>query len=303
VTAPDPPDISGPQDERPGTSPAEPPPQTSDSGNAAASPVSSPPPAGDHAEYPADIRTPLGWFDLLYLALFYLIAGLLLSLAVAAIGIFAFGASPAILRKPGGPQATVLIVSQALLSVATMLFLYVLVRARSSAPFWPAVGWRAFHNVASGVTTAVRYALGGFALALIVGLISRFFGKTPVLPIEEMFRNRQSVLMLTALGILVAPAVEETVFRGCIYPVIARRFGIRTGVLVTGTLFGLAHAQQLWGGWGQIALLICVGIVLTHVRARKGTVFASYFVHLGYNTILFAGFYFATSGLRHFPPT
>jgi membrane protease YdiL (CAAX protease family) len=73
------------------------------------------------------------------------------------------------------------------------------------------------------------------------------------------------------------------------------------GVVATGTLFGLAHAQQLGGAWGQISLLIIVGITLTYIRARAGTVAASYLVHLGYNSILFAGFYIATGGLRHLP--
>jgi hypothetical protein len=48
-------------------------------------------------------------------------------------------------------------------------------------------------------------------------------------------------------------------------------------------------------------LLVGVGILLTYIRAEAGTVAASYFVHLGYNTTLFVGFYFATSGLRYIP--
>ena len=181
------------------------------------------------------------------------------------------------------------------------MFLFVLLRGRSGAPFWPAMGWRRFRSAVSPVTTAAQYAFGGFGLALLVGFISRYMGQDSGLPMEEMFRSRASVLMMMALGILVAPLVEETIFRGCIYPVIGRRFGLPTGVLATGILFGLAHAQQLWGGWGQIALLVGVGILLTYIRAETGTVAASYFVHLGYNTTLFAGFYFATSGLRYIP--
>jgi len=104
-----------------------------------------------------------------------------------------------------------------------------------------------------------------------------------------------------ALGILVAPVLEETLFRGCIYPVIARTLGIPAGIVLTGALFGLAHSLQLAGAWRQVALLSAVGIIFTYIRARAGTVVASYFVHLGYNTLLFAVFYFATGGLRNFP--
>ena len=233
--------------------------------------------------------------------LFYFIAGGILTVIVAAGAVVFFGISPATLRNSTADWASVLIISQALLSGATLIFLYVVVRGRSAAPFWQTMGWRGFRNMASSVSVMLRYVFGGFALAVVVGWLGNFVGRESGIPMEELFRSRQSVLMLMALGILVAPLVEETIFRGCIFPVIARKFGITTGIVATGALFGLAHAQQLGGAWGQIGLLICVGIILTYVRARAGTVAASYFVHLGYNTILFAGFYIATGGLRHLP--
>ncbi len=155
----------------------------------------------------------------------------------------------------------------------------------------------------SRAATTIRYVLLGFGLAMVVSLASRYMDTDKTLPMEELFRNRETVVMLMLLGILVAPLIEETLFRGCLYPVVARRFGIPAGILVTGFVFGLAHAPQLWGGWGQIALLMGVGTVLTYIRARAGTVAASYCVHVSYNTILFAGLFFATGGLRHFPPT
>jgi membrane protease YdiL (CAAX protease family) len=46
--------------------------------------------------------------------------------------------------------------------------------------------------------------------------------------------------------------------------------------------------------------MMLVGVVLTWVRARTGTVTASYLMHLGYNSLLFLGFVIATGGLRHF---
>lgn len=241
--------------------------------------------------------------DLIYLMLFYFVCGGMLTLIVAAGAFIFFGISPSQLKTSTAAWASVMIITQALLSGATLAFLYVVVRGRSSAPFWQTMGWRNFRNMASSASVVLRYIFGGFALAVVVGWLGNFVGRESGIPMEELFRSRQSVLMLMALGILVAPLVEETIFRGCIYPVIARKFGITTGIIATGALFGLAHAQQLGGAWGQIGLLICVGIVLTYVRARAGTVAASYFVHLGYNTILFAGFFIATGGLRHLPTT
>src|SRR4029077_20380244 len=199
-------------------------------------------------------------------------------------------------------KSAILVLSQAAWSGLVMVYFFSLVRMRTQSPFWRTMGWRELRLGAfSPAASAVRCLGGGALLAVFVSAAGRLFGQQNELPIEQMFRSRPAVLLLMGFGILVAPLVEETMFRGFLYPVIARRFGTGAGVVITGALFGAMHAQQLWGGWGQIVLLILVGILLTWVRARTGTVTASYLVHLGYNTLLFLGFFAATGGLRHIP--
>ncbi len=106
-----------------------------------------------HAAEPADSGSPLTWADLIYLLLFYFVAGELLTLAVAITAAVAFHIPFSELQDLGGPGASVAVVSQALLSFATLAFLYVIVRVRTGAPFWPAVGWRTFHDMASRAAT------------------------------------------------------------------------------------------------------------------------------------------------------
>jgi membrane protease YdiL (CAAX protease family) len=262
----------------------------------------SPPPAQSGGGL--DLDSPLRWADLVYLLVFYIMAGYLLALAVAASeAVRTHTSIGVVLRNLDGSEASLAVLIQALLSFATLAFLYVLVRGRSGAPFWPAVGWRRFRVMVSWGVSAARYALFGCGLAAAVSVVSNFLDNGKTLPMEELFRNRQTVVLLILLGVLVAPLLEETIFRGCLYPVVARQFGVAASVVVTGMLFGLAHAPQLWGGWGQIALLMGVGMVLTYIRARAGTVFASYFVHVAYNSTLFVALIFSTGGLRHFPTT
>src|ERR1700742_942822 len=111
------------------------------------------------------------------------------------------------------------------------------------------------------------------------------------MPIQEIFKNRGNAILFMGMAVLLAPLVEETVFRGYLYPLFARmaynvtrRFGlqqpeaIRTGmfssVVLTGVLFGLMHGAQLGWTWSVVALLILVGVIFTFVRARTGTVVA-----------------------------
>ena len=192
-------------------------------------------------------------------------------------------------------------ISQVLVSAAVLAFLWLLVRSRGTGAFWPALGWRALPATTPRAALVLRYMLGGAALAIVIQGASYFADTKSSVPLEDFFRDRPSVLMMAALGILVAPLLEETLFRGCMYPVIARTFGMPVGILATGTLFGLAHSLQLAGAWKQVALVTVVGMVLTYVRARTGTVLASFLVHLGYNSFLFGAFYVATGGLRNFP--
>lgn len=253
---------------------------------------------------PEDLCTAWSWPDLILFALFFVGTNVVLPLLAGLAAILVWHIKPADIDKVPAIKAAVVIAGQALSSLATIVYLFGTVRMRSGRPFWQTIGWRALRpqRMTSG-TAALACVLGGVGLAVAIQFSSQAVGKKSSLPIEELFQSRPTVLMLMALGILVAPLVEETIFRGYIYPVLARGLGIPVGIGVTGTLFGLMHAAQLWGGWGQIALIIVVGVVLTAVRARTGTVLASYLVHLGYNTMLFAEFYFATEGLRRFPGT
>ena len=184
-----------------------------------------------------------------------------------------------------------------------LLFLFVMIRVYHGAAFWSSLRWRLLRP--RDVPATLQYLIcifGGIALAVAVSAASQFAGKTKELPIEQLFGTRTDVLWLAAFGIALAPFIEETIFRGFLYPVLARKWGIPAGIFITGLLFGLMHAAQLWGGFAQIALLIVVGIVLTFARARSSSVLASYLVHLSYNSFLFLGFFLGTHGLKNIPP-
>jgi len=252
---------------------------------------------------PEDLRAPWGWLDLLVFLVvgFFSLIAVIACVAIVAVTAFHVPLDTLKAKSMTDALATISIVGQGIWSVGVLLFFYIMVRSRTSAPFWRTIGWRGLGNGGNTLGSALGLAGTGAILAVCVSLLGKLFGEKEGLPIEEMFRSRQTVILLMSFGILVAPLVEETIFRGFLYPLFARAFGVPAGVVVTGTLFGLMHAAQLWGGWGQIGLLIVVGIIFTYVRARTGTVAASYCVHIGYNGLLFGFFFIATSGLKHLP--
>jgi uncharacterized protein len=251
---------------------------------------------------PDDLRVPWGWLDLLLLAVLPLAATLILSVLIAML-FAASGVSPSQFQGSSADKNLGEILIQTVLFLLLLLYLFVTVRVRFSLPFWRTIGWRPMET--RGLPRAVAYLGyigGGFGLSLLVSTLADRFGTKAQVPMETFFEDRRAAVLLLLLAVFVAPVIEETIFRGYIYPVVARSFGLGAGVVITGTLFGLLHAPQLWGGWAQIGLLIIVGMVFTYARAVTKTVLASYLLHASYNSFLSLAFLIGTHGLRILRP-
>jgi membrane protease YdiL (CAAX protease family) len=266
-----------------------------DSGHAAENVVLPPVPL-----FPPDLDIPWDWRELLlFLAaavLIALVAGYPILLVFQSLGI----SRARILQSPL-ETSFFLILNQIAWSAGVMLFLWIRVRRFYHRPFWRTLGWRPLNL--EGISPLLTYAGcvgGGCTFAVLIEFAGAAVHEKTKLPIEAFFQDRRSALLLLVLSVVVAPLVEETIFRGFIYPTLARSWGVRRSILATGTLFGLMHAFQLWKGWWEIALLVLVGIVFTWVRAVMRTVAASYCMHLGYNGLLFLGF-IASGALRRLP--
>lgn len=244
---------------------------------------------------------PWGWLDLALFVAVALCAAFLASMFLA--GVFAaFHVSMAQIQNSPNEKNFFAVLNQILLSFALLGYLAVHIRTRYGLPFWRTIGWRPLE--AGAIPRFFAYfgfIAGGTMLSFLIQIASNALATNAKLPIETFFQDRRTALLLMMTGILLAPIVEETIFRGYIYPVLARSFGVGASVIATGTLFGALHAWQLWGGWWQIALLIVVGIVFTYVRAVSRTVVASYLLHVSYNSVLSIMFVVASHGLRSLP--
>jgi uncharacterized protein len=211
--------------------------------------------------------------------------------------------SPAEMRQSASKSGLFAVVDQLLLYFTLLAYVATQIRVSFAAPFWRTIGWRPLK--AARVPRAVRclgFVCGGFMLAVLVEVASIAFGTRAKVPMQVLFQDRRTALLLLLSAVLVAPVIEETIFRGYIYPVVARSFGVSAGIILTGTLFGLMHAQQLWGAWVQIALLVVVGIVLTLARAATRTVLASYLLHVSYNFFISFSFLLGSHWLRAISP-
>jgi len=203
---------------------------------------------------------------------------------------------------------------------AILFFLYITLSMLTGQPFWHTLGWRRLPNAASHQPSrAWIYFLAGCGLSVIAAIVGSRVHTPDDMPIELLEKSKVGLMLMMGMAVAIAPLVEETVFRGYLYPVLVRiisgiaRFcgmeftrathlGVYSSILVTGLLFGMLHGAQLAWTWGIVMLLAFVGVTFTYVRARTGTVFASYLMHLGYNSLIAIITILGTHGFTRMPP-
>jgi membrane protease YdiL (CAAX protease family) len=247
---------------------------------------------------PENFNVPWGWLDVF---LILPLVGLILMIVFALIIV---ASAVVILHPPAGYIRAHLmfigLIAQILMEISLLGFLASQIRGRSHLHFWPTIGWRPLRprTVPRG-TAYLGLILGGAGLAVIVAGASVLFPPKHPVPLDRIYANRPLMLLFMATAVLVAPLVEETLFRGYLYPVAARSFGAVGGIVFTGVLFGLLHGSQLWGAWWQVGLLMVVGIFFTFMRAATRTNLASFLLHISYNGLQVAGMIFALYGPKH----
>ena len=269
---------------------------------------------------PEDLRISWSWPHLLVFVIFVVASQIVLGIVVIAYYSADRHLSQKQLKHLLESDPRLIIGTNVLWFALIFLFLYVTLAVLRDSPFWRSLGWKKLKS--DPVESKGRpwmYFLAGCGLSIFVAIASSRVKDADHVPIQEFFKNRTGALSLMAMAVLVAPLVEETVFRGYLYPVLARitsgvlqffgmefssatRAGVATSILMTGTLFGLMHAPQLGWTWGLVSLLTLVGVIFTFARAWTGTVLASFLLHLGYNSMIAFTSIVATKGFTHMPP-
>ena len=86
------------------------------------------------------------------------------------------------------------------------------------------------------------------------------------------------------LGLLLGPILEESVFRGCLLPVVARTFGSAFSVLATAVLFAAFHGPTDVIHWIWFS---ATGVAYGWLRLASQTTTAPAFMHATCNLTLF----------------
>jgi membrane protease YdiL (CAAX protease family) len=213
---------------------------------------------------------------------------LLSVLSLVAIGFGVIGT--AILLRARSPL--VIVVGQVLGYVMVLLLMYMVLQSRSSGRAAQALRW-------NWPDQWSHYLLAGIGLHLCLVPFELVIPMPKHLPLDEFFKTAQDAYLLAGFGIFIAPLFEEIFFRGFLYPVLARRFGMWPSVLLTSFAFVAIHTPQLRFSWGPVLIIFLVGMTLTIVRAKKRSVACTVLMHMAYNATIFVFAFVATDGFRH----
>lgn len=165
-------------------------------------------------------------------------------------------------------------------AVFFMVLLFVRVRRHASlaALGIRRVQWR-------WILAALPFIFLAFALESITGLLSQsLFPQTPANQCIDIRNAYQGALWLAIIGVaIVAPVVEEIVFRGMVFGWLRGRLPVVWAVVISAVLFSLEHI-----GFLQVTLFLPIfstGIVLAILYHHAGSVWPTVLVHGIFNLI------------------
>jgi membrane protease YdiL (CAAX protease family) len=181
----------------------------------------------------------------------------------------------------GGVQA---FVYQSLIYALLLGVLYLLVAWRYEQPFWRSLGWIPFR-------LPFLCAAIGPVVAIATSTLGVFL-KAPAipLPIEDLISDRRSLFVMMLFLTVFGPVFEELLFRGFLFPLLARSLGPWPAILLAATAFALIHGSQYHWHWQHLILVGLAGTVFGIVRYKFGSTAAATLAHTGYNATLFVGF-------------
>jgi membrane protease YdiL (CAAX protease family) len=185
-------------------------------------------------------------------------------------------------------EAVTVVINYSVMALPSLLILWRQLNAlpRDQAPQGGWLQWRlrpwpgAISSAVAGwlMVTPVVVVTGW----LLVRLVGDPGGSNPLLELVLGSKDPLALFLLGWTAVVLAPLFEETIFRGALLPVLAKRWGTAGGVVLSALLFALAHISI-----GELAPLTVLGVGLALLRVSTGRLLPSVLMHALWNAITF----------------
>ncbi|MFA6308453.1 MAG: CPBP family intramembrane glutamic endopeptidase [Clostridia bacterium] len=225
-------------------------------------------------------------FILLYLAVYYIITSNITVFFLLAYLIKEVISDPAMISNGGFAyalrgsidpliKATILLQS---ISAVVSFFAYWFISWARKQNFFQVCTFKKTHPA-----NYLASVLLGISLLLPISLLIKLFSIDKLSSDSQELMNsiiNGNSLFIAILGIgILAPIIEEVIFRGLILTELKKITAIPAAIIIQGMLFGIYH-----GNLQQAIYASVLGIVLGYVCVKTGSLFCSILVHIFFNT-------------------
>lgn len=193
-------------------------------------------------------------------------------------------------------NAIFLLTLQLIFYAFLLAYIYLFIKLYYKASFTEALKWKSL-----SAHTTLRYLLGGAALSLVVMVFPPLLPEKKAFPLEKMFNSPNSAYAIAAFAVLIAPFMEELLFRGLLFAFFERHGGLTFAVVSTAILFAGLHIPEYWGAWNHVIMILLVGLTFSVVRGLTGSVTPSFILHLAYNGTLMLVLFFHSQHFHRMP--
>jgi hypothetical protein len=160
-----------------------------------------------------------------------------------------------------------------------------LVKWRYRRPFGAALAFRRFP-----LRMLVRIGLAAIVV-YIVALLPALVFPPPAdhtnLFLEIFKAGGATLLLLLVIAVLLAPLLEEVLFRGLLFPALRRRLRFWPAAVLTTLMFTGLHFTQTGTYWPAVEGIFICGMALAWLRERTGSLWPSVAFHMGFNSTPF----------------
>ncbi|MDR1159395.1 MAG: CPBP family intramembrane metalloprotease [Syntrophomonadaceae bacterium] len=166
-------------------------------------------------------------------------------------------------------------------SVSLVIVFIVIIAFRKSA--WHDLGFKAI-----SVKDFLLYGIGGGIGILVLILPLSYLAQIiqPELEAQNIGKVLQSsvyyreIILTLGIGMVLAPVLEEILYRGVLYPVLKNYLGVRGGCILAGILFAAAH----WDLWRSLPLA-AGGMLLALLYEKTGSIWVPICAHGLWNAV------------------
>ncbi len=159
---------------------------------------------------------------------------------------------------------------QLTISLSLIGSLYAIIRLRHGRGVWKRLGW-----ISPSRIHLVAALVGGIGLGIGSDIIAHATTST-----THVIHFWNLILLDAFLG----PIIEESLFRGCLLPVVTRTTEPILGIAVTAVLFATLHPINTLAQW---LCFLATGTGFGWIRVKSGSTAASTLMHAIYNATLF----------------